>query len=134
MILKVSRPALDLSEKDEEFIVVNDNADWDKKKWRRLCLGPILCLARCGGDPKQARKQMVTCALLSVGRCGETPLNYRWKGTERFACKLYRGQRQHGTWLHTYSRIWPRRANFWCELAPFQPTLCRPISLQQCFL
>ena len=105
-ILKLTRPALDLTPMDEEFIMAIDNGDWDDALIYHWCLGPT-CQANCGGVPDEAKRLMVDAIALSIGAPTETPLTYRWKGVEKFAAKLYRGRRQHDLWLESHKRLWP---------------------------
>ena len=107
-ILTVSRPTRDLTPKEEDFILNIDNSDWQSDTWRHVCLGKKHCLVECGGKPNTALELMQTAAVLSVGRCAATPLAYRWKGVEAFACKTYRGKRQHKAWCHSHLALWPK--------------------------
>ena len=45
---------------------------------------------------------------LSVGVVPPPPLAYRFKGTDRFNAKMYRGRRQHDTWLTCHQKLWPK--------------------------
>jgi hypothetical protein len=106
-VLRVSRPAMDLTPIDEDLIMRIDNGDWDSPNYVHWCLGP-LCAAKCGGEPLKALSLMRSAVSLSIGGVAATPLKYRWKGMDAFLAKLYRGMRQHSTWLHSHRMLWPK--------------------------
>ena len=106
-ILRLSRPAMDLTPDDEAYIMAIDNGDWDQEYFDHWCRGERFCKV-CKGNPDVAKAAMVTGVLLVNGQCGKTPLGYRWKGVEAFACKLYRGMRQHKIWLFSHRMLYPK--------------------------
>ena len=107
LIMKLSRPALDLNEYDERFIINIDNFDWDSGRWSHFCLGAERCLAKCGGNPTRALELMQQAVALAVGRVPAAPLGHRWKGVDEFLAKLYRGLRYHSAWLTTHRLLYP---------------------------
>ena len=64
-------------------------------------------MAVCGGNAETAKRQMKHAIKLSVGKLEPTPLEYRWKGMERFACKVFRGRQQHDIYLGVVQKMWP---------------------------
>ena len=60
-ILRLSRPCLDLTKADEEFIVSVDNGNWDEPTWKHLCIGPS-CI--CKGNRNFALLLMKRAAKL----------------------------------------------------------------------
>ena len=105
-VLRLSRPAGDLSEADEQYILDIDNSSWDSLDWEHICLGPN-CRAKCGGDPVTAKCMMVKAAKLSVTSYPSAPLQYRWKGVEQFAAKLWRTKKHHGIAVESHEIVWP---------------------------
>ena len=95
---------MDLSKEDEEFIVSVDNGNWEAPAWKHYCIGAS-CI--CKGQRNFALLLMKRAAKLSIGRIEQTPLEYRWKGVERFLAKTFRGRRQHDIYLKTHLLIWP---------------------------
>ena len=75
-ILELSRPALDMSADDEDFVAMIDNANWASPKIVHLHVRGV---CPCGGRenfPQNVRE----CVRLSLGRGCEQCLLYRWKG------------------------------------------------------
>ena len=103
-VLRISSPCLDLSKSDVEFIVSIDNGDWTQPSWKHFCIGDQ-CL--CRGSRGSALRLMVKAGKLSVGKMESTPLEYRWKGMERFAAKTFRGRQQHDIYFIVCLEIWP---------------------------
>ena len=68
-ILKITRPAGDLSEEEEAFIVDIDNSDWDIPWYTHYCLGKSRCVV-CSGDEVVALMLMKDAAELCAGRIG----------------------------------------------------------------
>ena len=97
---------MDLKPNDETSISSIDNGDWDGEFFDHWCLGAQYC-ELCGGDPDAALDLMVVAVELSSGACSRTPLAYRWKGVEAFACKLYRGMRQHKLSVYSHLELFP---------------------------
>ena len=104
-VLRISRPCLDLTVDDELFIVSVDNSDWRQPGWKHFCVGPPVCV--CRGNRDFALKLMIKCGRMSIGKVESTPLEYRWKGVERFAAKTFRARQQHDILLTVCLRIWP---------------------------
>lgn len=53
-ILRRSRPALDLTEEEEDVIVAADGGDWDEEFVCHYCLGE-LCPLKCGGSKVRSK-------------------------------------------------------------------------------
>ena len=104
-ILRNSRAGLDLTEEQEDVIIEHDNGSWGDLEFRHFCLGKTRC--KCGGNRSTALQMMVDNTKQCNGCVPDAPLQYRWKGVERFTARLYRGLRHHQLWLHTARDLWP---------------------------
>ena len=94
LILRRSRPAHDLTEAEEEFILNASNHSWKSKKNIHWCAAN--CPLGCNGDESAARAHYVSASVLCAGGPICEPLLYRWKGFEEGVAYGYRAQRYKG--------------------------------------
>eukprot|EP00959_Pyramimonas_sp_CCMP1952_P069392 1448179-Pyramimonas_sp.AAC.1 len=106
-ILKASRPALDIDDKEVAMILAGDNGDWSQDEVYHWCLRGQ-CPLGCNGDREKSLKLVTQCILTSVGRGYVTPLEYRWKGMEKASSKAFRGRRQHRLLDRALERMYPK--------------------------
>ena len=106
-LLLITRVARDLEPEDEEFILAADNGPWDGELMYHFCKG-VRCKI-CHGNEKKAKDSMLKAAIMCVGRPGDTPLAYRWKGMERFTAQALRGRKYHDVWGRSANEMFPKK-------------------------
>ena len=85
-ILVTTRPAMDLTKADEDFILNFDNSDWSQEALLHICHRGY---CQCGGRAQLSHIFFRILVLLHGSGMPETLL-YRWKGFESGSCYFSR--------------------------------------------
>ena len=106
-VMKASRPALDIDDKEETLILSGDNGDWSQDDVYHWCVRGQ-CALGCDENREKSLKIVTQCVLTSIGKGYITPLEYRWKGMEKASSKAFRGRRQHRLLDRALERMCPK--------------------------
>ena len=108
-ILRLTRPAGDLSPEIESSILAGLNSNWDEERVTHFCIKGT-CPLGCKGSLVASRKKCSALAVLLVGGSVGVPLEYRWKDMEKVSCKVHRGRRAYDLLRRACRRLYTKKA------------------------